>query len=87
VDAEKDFANEHAVSTLPQIIAFEQCKAKGTYKGYHAPSHMRRYGEKLKASAVTTISTDREVEDFAGAYNVSVIGFFASGSQVNPKCT
>lgn len=76
----QDFANEHGVSTLPHITVFDKCKAKGHYKGYHAPSALVQYGHKLQAKAVQSISKQDELELFAGAHNVSVLGFFASGS-------
>ena len=76
----QDFANEHGVSTLPHISVFSKCKAKGVYKGFHSPPALLQYGNKLTAQAVKAITDGAELETFAGAHNVSVVGFFASGS-------
>lgn len=76
----QDFAKEHGVSTQPHITVYHKCKARGVYKGFHSPSALLQFGEKLKAKAVRDISTEAELETFAGAYNVSVLGFFTSDS-------
>lgn len=59
---------------------FDKCKARGVYKGFHSPAALLQYGNKLKDQAVKVISDGVELETFAGAHNVSVVGFFQSGS-------
>jgi len=81
----QEFANEHGVSTLPHITVFDKCKAKGVYKGFHSPPALLQYGNKLKAQAVRGITDEAALETFAGAHNVSVVGFFASGSGVEEE--
>ena len=80
VDTEKEFANEHGVSTLPHITVFEKCKARGAYRGLHSPAGLLAYGQKLRADAVSVLTTEADVEAFAGAHNVSVLGFISDDS-------
>lgn len=80
VDKNKEFADEHGVTSLPAIKFFHKCKDKGLFKGTHSKAALEAYVKKVTDPVTTTLRTSQEVEAFSKAHPVSVIGFFANPS-------
>jgi len=76
VDSNKEFADDHGVTSLPAIKMFHKCKPKGSYKGVHSIKGMRNYTKKVTGQPYTHLRTRAEVAAFAKAHPISIIGFF-----------
>lgn len=87
VDKDKDFADEHGITSLPAIKFFHKCKDRGIYKGTHSKEALEAYVHKATDQPTTVLHTSGAIEKFSKAHPVSVIGFFENPSNEADEVT